>query len=268
MKKFKILAILFTFALFFGGCDQTYETLVGERGENVMAVISAVDPGTFNEDLANSYVAFTVTLPEGEAVKTAVEITLDDKTAVLQELTSFPAEVEIKAVDAINALGVNIDDVNTSSVFYVYVTTEKNGRKTRSKTASLKVPVVCAFDPALSVGSYHEVSAGWAVEGDVTFVADPTDPYTIHIQGMQAVEGLTGNGNEVVISINPGNFSISGEPTVLADDLSEWDYPYTNYTFGIVSGVYNSCDGSYVIVFDIYVDQGGWGSYTFEFTRN
>lgn len=269
MKKIKVLAILFTFSIIMGACDSTYETLVGERGENVMPVITDINPAIFNEDLANSSIAFTVSLPEGELVDAAaVEITLDDKTVVFETISTFPASITINAVDAINALGVNIDNVTTSSVFFVYVTTEKNGRKTRSKTASLKVPVVCAFDAALAFGSYHEVSGGWQVEGDVTLVADPADPYTIHIQGMQAVEGLTGNGNEVVISIDPSNFAVTGGATVLADDLSEWELSYTNYTFELLSGVYNSCDGSYVLVFDIYVDQGGWGSYSFTFTRN
>lgn len=271
MKYLKIITVLLLPCfLLFMGCEDTNDDLVQERGENVMAVISDLSPANFNEDVANSYISFTVSLPDGESVDAAtVEVVLDSLTADLQSITSFPATVTVNAADAVAALGVSIDDITTSSVFYVYVTTEVDGRVTRSKTASLTVPVVCAFDENLTAGSYHEYSSGWAVEGDVTLTADENDPYTITISGLQAVDGLTGNGNDYVITIDPGTFAVTGEGTVImAADLSEWGYTYTNYAYTLTSGSYDSCEGTYELEFKITVDQGSFGSYSFTFSRN
>lgn len=268
MKQLKIYAMLFTLTFLMFGCENTYENLVGERGANVTAVISNLKPAIFNEDLANSFISFTVSLPEGEVVDAAeVEVSLGDKSAILTSLATFPATVTIKAIDAINALGVDANTVTTSSVFYISVLTEKNGQKTRSKTSSLKVPVVCAFDPTLAVGSYDVVSADWEVQGDVTLVADANDPYKIRIKGLQAVDGLTGSGLDVIVDIDPGTFAVTGGTTLMAADLSEWDLAYTNYSYKLKSGSYNSCEGSFVLNFDIFVDQGAFGTFKFTFTK-
>lgn len=270
MKKFRIIAILFAFSLFIVGCENTNEDLVQQRGENVMPVISNLDPASFTTDVENSYIYFTVSLPDGESVDAAsIEVATDSSSAVLQTIGSFPANITVKVSDAATALGIPLDNIVPGCVFYVYVLTEKNGNTTRSAAAALTINVFCAFLTDLTIGSYHEVCADWYVEGDVTITADASDPYKVYIAGMQSVEGLTNiTDNTVALTIDPGTYALSGGTTVFAPDLSEWDLLYTNYAFTFVSGSYDPCTGIYEVTFSINTDQVGWGEFTFTFTQN
>lgn len=271
MKKINIFSsLLVIFVFLMTACENTNENLVKERGRNVVPVISNFKPSNFTTDLENSYIEFTVSLPEGETVdKGIVEIKYEDKTVKIQDITSFPSKITLAAEDAATALGLSLDEITTESVFYLYVKTEISGRSTVAKTTSHKISVFCAYDTELTTGSYHLVSTDWAVEGDVTFIADETDPYTVYIRGMQEVDGLTtGTDNTVKLTINPETYAITGGKTLFANNLSEWGLPYTGYSYTVASGSYSPCDGFYSVDFSITVDQGSFGTNNFTFTRN
>ncbi|WP_298650007.1 hypothetical protein [uncultured Proteiniphilum sp.] len=265
----KIFSLLSLFFLLLS-CENTNENMVLERGENVVPIVSNFKPSNFTTDLENSYIEFTVSLPQGETIdKGIVEIKHEDKTVQLQEISTFPATVRISADDAATALGIPLDEITTESVFYLYVRTEKNGRSTVAATTSHKISVFCAYDTDLTSGSYHLVSSDWGIEGNVTFIADENDPYIVYISGIQIVDGLTtGTNNTVKLTINPDTYAITGGKTLFAENLSEWNLPYTNYSFTVANGFYSPCDGSYTINFTITVDQGSFGTNNFTFTKN
>lgn len=270
MKFAKLCILLSAFSLLFTACENGNENLVQERGTNVSPVVSGIKPAVFTTDL-DSYVKFYVSLPDGESVdKGYVEVGVDSTIAEVEEISSFPDSVTLKLSDVATALGLS--SVETGTVFNVYITTEKDGRKTRSLTGSFQVSVVCAFDEALTIGSYAEESTDWGVAGNVTMTADSSDPYTIYISGMQSVEGLTtqGTSTPVTIYIDPDSYAITGGSTIFAPNLSDFGSSYasyTNYTFTVSSGTYTPCDGMYSIKFKITVDQGSFGTYSFTFSR-
>jgi hypothetical protein len=271
MKKINIIFLLFACLLVMVSCEDSNENLVGSRGENIVPTFLNLTPKAPSFiDVENDSVTFSLVLLEGDKVDdAAIKVTYDGKSAILRNLSLSQDTLDVKIFgsELLTALGITKDDVALGTSFLINVTTTLNGVTTCSP-ASFWIKLPCKFNANLSNGSYHEVSADWQVEGDVKFVADENDPYTIYIQGLQSVEGLTGNGNSVEIHINPASFAVTGGATVLAEDLSEWGYDYTNYTFELLSGNYSSCEGTYVLIFDIYADQGGWGSYAFTFTKN
>lgn len=267
MKQTNILAFFFALTLLLGSCEDTNENLVGSRGIAVVPEISDINPAFYTSDLENSFVAFNVSLPEGETVDAAeIQVTYKGQTVVIQQINSFPVSVELQALDLINALGISESDVEIGDSFLVHVVTTSLGVSSRS-LAAMKVLVTCEFDASLTTGVYEAVSSDWAVAGDVTVTADPQDPFKLYIEGLADLDGLVSNGNKLELNIDPYSFKMTGPAVVLADDVAPWGLPYTNYTFSPVGGLYNSCDGSFEMSISISVDQGGWGPQGFTFTR-
>lgn len=266
MKKYKILAFIFAFTLLISSCEDTFENLVEARGVAVVPVLSDVNPAFYTTDLSGSFVKFTVALEEGNRVDAAeVQVTYKGKTVVLQDIPSFPATITVAATDAMTALGLTESDVAVDDFFLIQVVTTSGGISSRS-LASLKVFVTCEFDPVLTEGSYHVVSTSWEVEGDVTLIADPANPYLIGVHGLFEMEGGAPNDNVLYLNINPSNFSVSGEKTILGP-TAPWGQ-YNDYAYTPVSGLYKSCTGSFEMKFGITVAQGGFGSFDFVFTKN
>jgi hypothetical protein len=266
MKQYKILTLLLGLAMMISGCEDTNESLVGSRGLAIVPTISDINPAFYTSDLASSYVAFTVDLEEGDNADSAeIQVTFKGKTAVVQSVESFPSTITLPALDAIEALGISESDVQIDDFFLYHVVTTNEGKSTRSR-AALKVFVTCEFDPILTEGSYHVVSDDWQVEGDVTFTADPNNPYLIAVTGLFAMEGGAPNDNVLYLNIDPSNFSVTHETTLLGPS-SPWG-AYTNYYYNPVEGLYKSCTGTFEMVFGITVDEGGFGNYKFIFTKN
>nr|WP_320118720.1 hypothetical protein [uncultured Marinifilum sp.] len=267
MKIYKLYSLLLVFALFFlGACDDTNENLVGSRGIAIIPEITDVNPAFYTSDLANSYVEFVVDLPEGEQVDAAeVQVTYKGVNAVVQEITSFPATITLEALDVISVLGLSESDISVDDSFLFHVVTTKEGVSSRS-TAALNVFVTCEFNPAMAVGSYHVVSDDWQVAGDVTFTADPDDPFKIFVSGIYEMEGGAANDNLLELNIDPNSFKVSVVKSVLGPS-APWG-SYTNYYYGPGSGLFKSCTGSFEMQFAITVDEGSFGTYNFLFTRN
>ena len=84
---------------------------------------------------------------------------------------------------------------------------------------------------------------------------------------MADLEGLVSNGNSIEISIDPGNFAITGPESIIAADLAPWGLPYVEYSYTPADGLYNSCTGAMDISFAVNVSIGGWGPQAFFLTR-
>jgi hypothetical protein len=268
MKKYIVIAATMLLA----SCQDTNENLVQSRGMGVVPLMSEPNPALFIAGaIETSYIAFDVSLSEGDKVdKAEVEVVYNGKSAIVKPVT-LPSSVNLTAAEIVDALGVSPSAVQAGDVFYVYVLTTAGGSTTRSP-AAVAVSVVCEFDAALTEGIYNFESSDWAVDGQVTLAADPSDPYKITLTDYPEAEGVENNltGNKITLVINSTSFKVTGAKTILADNLADFGASYasyTNYAYEPVAGMYNSCDGSYTVTFAISVDQGSVGSSVFVFRR-
>ena len=271
MKNLKIAIWTLAFGVAFASCENTNENPVKQRGANVVPLFEFTSAPVFTTDLETTAVEFTVSLDEGDNVdKASIEVTYNGENGtIIEEISSLPANVTLKAIDIIGAMGLNKDSITTDDVFTMYVLTTKGGNTTRS-IAAANIKIVCAFDADLTIGDYDAVSEDWEAEGSVVLAADPANPYKIYVEGLNDLDGVTGI-DEVFFEIDPESYEIvNRDAFLMSKDLAaEWgdDYAgYTNYTYEIVGGSYNSCNGSFTLLFDIYCDLGDFGNYTFEFT--
>jgi hypothetical protein len=266
MRKIKISGLIITLILIFLGCEKAKDP-AGQRNIAVIPVISDVDPGIFDsKDLKNSYVEFKLDMGSGkQAQKVVVEGSYNNnyERVKLAEITDFPASIKVISGDIIQKLGIAEADIINGDVFSLEMVTTANGVTTRS-TAILRVVVSCAYQNSLATGSYHSVSSDWNSEGDITITADPVDPYKVYVSGLEEMEGLVEDGGPLVMFIDPATYNVSVPAKNISSDA--WGYGSIKYAG---DGVYNSCDGSYVMHFEISLDAlGSQGINTFTFTRN
>ncbi|MGV8962721.1 MAG: hypothetical protein ACOH2V_05005 [Candidatus Saccharimonadaceae bacterium] len=268
MKKiniFYILALLL-FTVSFAACEDTNENLVKQRGVAAVPEVLNISPAFYTTDFKNSYVKFDVDLPEGQSVDHAeIHATFKDKTAVIQEISSFPATIKMIATDVISKLGLTANDVKADDSFMFDVVTTSGGVTSRSMTGAIKAFVTCEYDPEIITKDYNVVIKDWdTAGGDVTFTVDPLNPFKISIAGLFAMEGGEPNDNVLVLNIDPNSYKVSGVKTKLGttDPFGEG---YTNYYYE-PSGLYKSCEGVFEMQIKISVDEGSFGAYSFIFT--
>jgi hypothetical protein len=266
MQNIKKTSLIVILIMIISGCDKLPDP-AGRRGIAVVPALTDVNPGIFDsKDLENSYIEFKITIPEGTMVeKISVVGSYQDnyERIVLKEVTTFPATVKILSSDIAQKLGIQLNTIKNGDVFTVELLTLANGITTRS-IASLFVPVACAYRSDLAAGSYHSLSPDWNSEGNITLTADASDPYKIYVRGLEEIEGLVEDLGPLVMYINPGTFNVTVPNEAVASDA--WGYGAISYSG---NGVYSSCEGSYIMNFDISLGAyGSQGTYKFTFTRN
>lgn len=269
MKYYSIIAALLLSLGVFIACEDTNEDPVKQRGANVVANLEFTSAPVFTTNIAQSFVEFTVSLNEGETADGgSIEVTYNgEKATSVYDITSFPANIHLDAADIISKMGIDASKVTTSDVFTVFALTSKNGVKTRS-IAAANIKIVCDFTPSISKGVYNVVSEGWDAQGVVTLEADPNDMYKITVKGFENIDGVSGV-DDLVFQINKASFAIDNKDAfVLSNDLdADWGTSgYGQYVYKIVSGSYNSCDGTYNITFNISCTAGTFGNYDFTFS--
>jgi hypothetical protein len=265
MKKIKTLGVIATFILIIFGCSKLKDP-AGTRNVGAVPAITNVAPGIFDsKDLVNSYVQFVVNLPSGmQADGAVIEASYNTNSERIQvaQITTFPATVKLVSGDVLQKLGLAAGAVSNGDVFTLELVTTVDGVPYRSN-AVLFISVACAFDKALTVGSYHSVSADWNTAGNVTLTDDPDNPYTIFVAGLETLDGLNEDKGPLVMHIDPVTYAVKADKTVLASS----GFGYHNIAYS-GSGTYNSCDGSFAMTFDISVDEGDFGNFTFTMTKN
>ena len=270
MKYYSIIAALLLSLGVFIACEDTNEDPVKQRGANVVANLEFTSAPVFTTNISKSFVEFTVSLNEGETADGGcIEVTYNGENPTnVYDITSFPANIHLDASDIISKMGIDASTVTTSDVFTVFALTSKNGVKTRS-IAAANIKIVCDFTPSISKGVYNVVSEGWDAQGVVTLEADANDPYKITVKGFENIDGVSGV-DDLVFQINKSSFAIDNKDEfVLSNDLdADWGTSgYGKYIYKIVSGSYNSCDGTYDITFNISCTAGNFGNYDFTFSR-
>lgn len=301
MKKIYLAFITLSLLFIATSCDEKMPYPIDEVKKGVLIDIVRVEAtdGVLLDGLLTGDYKVKLAIPANQgdysfmknAQLVAVIQNLDKSwtsAVIVDNITEFPKEIQLDVADVYNKLGLSTPSVGET----LYLTTNvvlKSGDivpgwsavagfnnkafsgwfvDERPYSYNVRYPVACAFNAALTNGAYSFVSDDWGAEGDVTLEVDPTDPLKIYIAGYQEAEGLTtGNGNKLELNIDPVTYAISGPAVVLAASLAEWGLPYTGYTYKVVSGSYNTCDGSYNVVFAITVDQGSFGNNEFTFNR-
>jgi hypothetical protein len=265
MKKIKTLGLTVTILILAIGCTKLKDP-AGRRNIGVVPVISNVEPAIFDsKDLVNSYVQFEVGLPGGfQADGAVIEASYNNNSERIQvaQVTSFPATVKVVSGDVLQKLGLTTSDVSNGDVFTLELVTTVNSVPYRSNSV-LFISVACAFDKALTIGSYHSVSADWITSGNITITDDPNNPYTIYVTGLETLDGLIEDKGPLVMHIDPVTFAVVADKTVLASS----GFGYHNIAYS-GTGTYSSCDGSYAMSFDISSDELDFGIFTFNMTKN
>jgi len=246
------------------GCEELKDP-AGRRGASVVPVTSEADPGVFIFGDGDSFVEFEVDFDSGDEPElTEVLVSHQDNMERLKiaELTTFPATVSFTLNEALDVLGIALAEVEIGDIIFFEIQTTKDGLTTRS-IAAYPIPVVCVYEPALAYGSYRAVSGGWQVNGNVVITSDPNDQYTIFVSGLARLDGLNEDRGPLVMHINPSSFKVTADKAVVATSA----FGYHNLAYA-GTGTFNSCNGLYEMNFNITVDEGSFGSYSFTLTRN
>ena len=265
MRTYKILTFLAVMLLSFTACEKEVEDPAGVRGEGVVPSLTNLNPAVFDvNDPSNTFIQFDLNLESSAVseVKIIVSYNGDKSRKEVKSYTSFPQTVKIFMHEAAAALGMQLSDVGAGDAFNFEAITIQGGTSYRS-SASFNAAVVCAYDPDIVSGSYRAVSADWAVDGTVTITVDPQGPYIVYVAGLAVLDGLVEDQGPLKMIVNPLDFSVVAERTVLASDA----FGYTNIAYA-GSGLLNTCNGTYEMAFSITVDQGSFGGpFAFTFTK-
>jgi hypothetical protein len=269
MKKFKIFGLIATLILTFSSCETVVEDPAGLRDVGVVPAITDLNPAVYDSnDLSNTFVQFTVNVddPKVDEVIVVASFKGDQRRTEISRLTSFPATVKIMLSEVASKFGIQLSSIQAADVVNFELITVQ-GSDSYFSSAAFNAAVVCGYDPVMVTGSYHAVSEGWGLDGNVTITVDPDNEYIVYVSGLAAIEGLNEDQGPLKMIINDLDFSVIAEKTVLASDVAPWGLPYTGYNYQGF-GELNTCDGTYNMTFTIGVDQGSWGAYDFVLTKN
>ena len=265
MKIIKIFSLIAALAFVFSSCETEVDDPAGLRGEAAVPGITNLNPATFDvNDLENTYVHFDIVLNDPAVNEAIVVVSYkgDKKRAEVAKVSSFPATLKISLVDVVSKLGLDLSSVEAADVFNFEVKTVQGG-KSYFSSAAFNVAVVCGYDVDGVTGSYRVISEDWNMDGAITITADPDDPYTVYVSGLVTADGEVEDLGPLKMVVNPLNFSVTAGPSILASKFAGYD----NVTY-TGSGLLNTCDGKYEMLFTITVAQGSFGSYGFEFIKN
>lgn len=271
MKKLNLIITILSLFIITSCFDKEEEILnPSANKEGQIPTISNINPGVFDSnDLENTYVEFVVSVDDASAIEQAtIQVSHNEQyeRVVFDTFNTFPATLRVTLADVASSLGMSLSEVQLGDLFTIEILTTSNGVTTRS-SANVNASVVCAYNPTAVSGSYHSVSPDWASEGDITITVDESDPYIVYVSGLEEMEGLVEDQGPLKMVINPVDYSISVERQILASSLAPWGLSYTNIAYE-GSGILNTCDGTYEMLFEISVDQGSWGTNAFTFTPN
>jgi len=269
MKRCKIVGLITVLVLIISSCETEVEDPAGLRGVGVVPEVTDLNPAVYDSnDLENTFVQFTVNVDNPNVTEVIVVASFkgDKRRTEITRLSSFPATVKIMLSDVVAKFGIELSSIVPADVVNFELITVQ-GSTSYFSSAAFNSAVVCGYDPAIVSGSYHAVSEGWGLDGNVTITVDPENEYIVYVAGLAAIEGLNEDQGPLKMIINELDFSVIAEKTVLASDVAPWGLPYTGYNYQGF-GELNTCDGTYTMTFTIGVDQGSWGAYDFVLTKN
>lgn len=268
MKHILLFSFLFSIVLL-SGCDNESMDIDAERNTGIAPLISDVNPSLFIDgSLESSSVKFVVSDKDNISFDKAYVVvslksdTIDIKSQriKIKEIKELPDTVTITATEAITAVGKTIANTSTTDYFVFEIVTENNGR-TFYSNAVLAVRVLCPFDDELAKGDFSSSADKWE-SGNITIETDSEDPYKVYVYGLAELEGVEGNGEPLVMIINPLSFTVEAEKVIVAESA----FGYDNLAFE-GKGMFNSCEGVFTMRLEATVAQGSFGGINFTFTK-
>lgn len=261
----RLLTLMIILGLTLAGCEEQLDDPAGDR--NVIGatpVIENLNPSIFlAADKENTYVAFDVTAGDSDLTMEGVlEVSYDGgmERAQLQEITIPATGIEVALTDVATALGKTTADMEGGAYVNIEVLT-KSGDKYFRSAAAVNPLIACDYVSADYVGTANAESSGWGVNGPVEITVDPTDEYTLLVAGLETIDGLNEDGGPLPLVIDPASYAITVPKTMLATNA--WGYDNLSYEG---TGTLNTCSQDIQITVEITVDQGSFGSYTFNIT--
>lgn len=247
----------------FTACETKIDDPAGARDEAAVPGVKNLNPATYDvNDLENTYIQFDLSASGVDQAAVLVSFGKGKERKEVARVSTFPANITIPLTDVVNALGMNLDDVEAADVFTFEVQTFQGG-KSYFSSAAFKVAVVCGYETENVTGAYTAYSSPdeWDMEGSVNLVADEDDQYIVYIHGYATAEGLEEIA-PIKMIINPLDFSVTVPKVTIADNA----FGYTGYSYA-GSGSLNTCNGTYELMMSVTVDQGSFGSFEYTFTK-
>lgn len=298
MKKILIIfSLLFVSGLIFNSCNKDQTGNVPDNiEEGIVPYLKLMDTSDQLVDVAgpdNFKLDVTVgTLFNTPFKQLMVYVVFDgdySKPYLLKDgITAVPADLHFTMADLVSAVtpltassdikeGDSFDfyadgELPNGTVIHTYLSdgtllisaSLQNSLSTlKGAAANVPINVPCAY--ALAAGTFHENSADWNTDGDVTLTLDPSDKYTVYIVGMETNDGLVEDKGPLKLVVNPKNYSVTVPKVVLASSTAPWGTSYTNVAYA-GTGTFNTCTNTFLLTVNITVDQGSFG--TFHFTIN
>jgi hypothetical protein len=292
-NKLKILTFLVLGLFVLSNCQKDPDLPMPALRKGIVAKVlkdATKDQVIFDNNMAGFSGTVTVDLYWADKPKSMdLMVSLNDdpekSVAVVSNITSWPVTYNFTISNLVDILPSvnNVGELVAGDYFrfYANITLEDgtvvNGNDTLyvayssgianlpGSSTNVVYPIACGYDPAISTGSYHSYSAPdqWASAGDITITADPDDNTTVYVTGIEALEGLVEDQGPLVMHIDPTTFEVTADHSVIASNA----FGYHNIAYE-GSGTYDSCTGKYTMSFNISVDEGDYGAFTFTFTRN
>ena len=261
----RLLTLIIILGLTLTGCEYEIDDPAGDRDViGATPVIENLDPSIFlAADKDNTYIAFDVTAGEVDQTMDAIiEVSYDggQERAQLSEFTIPATGVEVALTDVATALGISTDAMEGGKYVNIEVLTKAGDKYFRS-AAAVNPLIACDYVSADYVGTANAKSAGWGVNGPVDITVDPGDEYTLLVAGLETIDGLNEDGGPLPLIIDPASYAITVPKTVLASDA--WGYHNIAYAG---TGTLNTCSQAIQLNIAITVDEGSFGSYTFDIT--
>jgi len=259
----RLLTLIIILGLTLTGCETEIDDPSGDR--NVIGatpVIENLDPSIFlAADKENTYVAFDVTAGEvDQSMDAIIEVSYDggQQRAQLDGFTVPATGVEVALTDVATALGISTDDLKGGAYVNIEVLT-KAGDKYYRSAAAVNPLIACDYVSADYVGTPNATSSDWGMNGPVTVTVDPNNEYTLLVVGFAALDGLNEDGGPLPLVIDPASYAITVPKTMLASNA--WGYHNFSYEG---TGTLNTCSQAIQLNIGITVDEGSFGTYTFE----
>lgn len=261
----RLLTLIIILGLTLPGCETKFDDPAGERNLIVATpLIENLDPSIFlAADKANTYVAFDVTSGEGgQSMDAMIEVSYNggQERAQLSEFTIPATGLEVALTDVAAALGISVDDMEGGAYVNIEVLT-KSGDKYYRSAASVNPLIACDYVSADYVGTPNAQSSGWGVNGPVTVTVDPANEFILLVAGLETIDGLNEDRGPLPLIIDPASYAITVPKTVLASDA--WGYHNIAYAG---TGTLNTCSRAIQLNIAISVDEGNFGTYTFNIT--
>lgn len=263
----RLLTLIIILGLTLTGCETKFGDPAGERNLIVATpLIENLSPSIFlAADKENTYVAFDVTSGEGgQPMDALIEVSYNggQQRAQLQEFNIPATGVEVSLTDVATALGMSVDDMEGGAYVNIEVLT-KSGDKYYRSSSAVNPLIACDYVPEDYAGTANAQSSGWGVNGPVEITVDPTNEYILLVAGLETIDGLNEDRGPLPLIVDPATYAITVPKTILA--TAAWQYHNIAYAG---TGTLNTCSGAIQLNIAISVDEGAFGTFTFNITTN